>query len=171
LFGRSERGYAAQHIVVGSGSDEIIASETGEHAKDFNTALAWIDRNVPENGTIAAVPQGVIVNYLTRRINPTPCVFWDQNVMAIFGKVRMTSAFKNSHPDYVMIIDRNDGPIDPTSFGSPGYGEEVMRWIKQNYRTEIVIGHEPLQRGRLFGIKIMKYSPEAPAINQVSSSR
>ncbi len=163
LFGLSGRGYATQHIAVGSGTDEIFASETVEHAKDFNTALTWIESNVPENATIAAVPQGVVVNYLSHRINPTPCVFWDQNVMAIFGTARMTAAFESSPPDYVLIIDRHYGPLDPTCFGSPGYGQDVVQWIKQNYQTEVVIGHEPLEKNGLFGIEILKYSGERSA--------
>ena len=156
LFRQSEENYARQNISVGAGNNQMFASEFFlDHAKEFNTALDWIQRNVPKNATLAALPEGASLNFLTGRINPTPCLFWDHNVMAVFGETAMNSAFEQSPPDYVVIIDRNFGNLDPTPFGSPGYDQDVMRWIQQNYQTQILIGHEPLKHEG-FGIKILK---------------
>jgi hypothetical protein len=155
LFYQSTRNFAAQTVAVGSGGDRMVNSDTVEHAKIFNATLAWIQTNVPPNATMAALPQGTIINFLARRVNPTPCVFWDPNIMSVFGQTRMTSAFEQSPPDYILLAERRVGPIDRTYFGSPGYGRDVMQWIKQNYQIQIVIGHEPLKDGQ-FGIEILK---------------
>lgn len=156
LFRQSEENYLKQNISVGAGNNQMLASEFFlDHAKEFNAALDWIQRNVPKNATLAAVPEGASINFLAGRINPTPCIFWDHNVIAVFGEATMNAAFEQSPPDYVVIIDRNFGTLDPTPFGSPGYDQDVMRWIQQNYQTQILIGHEPL-KNEGFGIKILK---------------
>lgn len=156
LFRQSEANYAKQNISVGAGNNQMLASEFFlDHANEFNAALDWIQCNVPKDATLAAIPEGASINFLAGRINPTPCVFWDHNVMAVFGEATMNAAFERSPPDYVLIIDRNFGTLDPTPFGSPGYDQEVMRWIEQNYQTQILIGHEPL-KNKGFGIKILK---------------
>lgn len=155
LFQQSARNFAGQDIAVGFGGDRILASDKVEHAEIFNAAVNWIQTNVSSNATIAAVPQGPVINYLSRRVNPSPCVFWDPNIMSIFGQVKMTAAFEQSAPDYVLIVERKFGPIDRSYFGSQGYGGDLMQWIEKNYQTQILIGDEPLKNGA-FGIKILK---------------
>lgn len=176
LFHDSEESYARQTIPVGSGSDLMFASHEPEHAEDFNAALAWIEENVPKDGTLAVLPQGAIINFLTRRINPTPCVFWDSNELPFIGEATMTQAFERSPPDYVVIVHRDAPLIDLKPFGAPGYGGNVIEWIQQNYRPQRLIGHEPLAGG-LFGIKILKRitpasSPgsAAPPISQADTN-
>ena len=155
----SARNYAMQNIAVGSGPNRMLASEPLEHAETFNAALDWIERNVPRHATMAVLPQGAEINFLTRRINPTPCVAWDPNYVTLFGESRMTATYEKSPPDYIVIVERRVKLIDSAYFGTPGYGGDLMQWIGQNYQSQIIFGHEPLKNG-LFGIKIMKYSRE-----------
>jgi hypothetical protein len=156
LFRVSESDYAMQKISVGVGSNRMLASANLEHANEFNTALGWIEKNVPKNATIAALPQGAELNFLSRRTNPTPCVAWDPNYIAIFGESRMTATYKESPPDYIAIVDRRVKYIDSPCFGSAGYGKDLMQWIHQNYRVQTLIGQEPLRENGGFGIEILK---------------
>ncbi|MGH7940110.1 MAG: hypothetical protein ACREFR_03450, partial [Limisphaerales bacterium] len=162
LFRLSQSGYAMQNISVGAGGNRMLASAGLEHAKEFNAALGWIENKVPKDATLAALPQGAEINFLCRRINPTPCVAWDPNYMSIFGASRMTATYKKSPPDYIVIMERRVKYVDPSYFGSPGYGGDLMQWIGRNYQTQILFGHEPLRNGS-FGIKILKYCPEPSA--------
>jgi hypothetical protein len=158
LFHQSARNYALQNVAVGSGPNRMFASNSAESANTFNAALGWIKSNVPGNATLAVLPQGPMVNFLAGRINPTPCVFWDRLVDSVFDEAKMTAAFEKSPPDYVLIVERK-APVDSYDYlGSPGYGYDVMRWIKQNYRPQVLFGHEPLKNGQ-FGIEILKHSP------------
>ena len=40
-------------------------------ARNLNLALDWIDKNIPPRATLATLPEGVMLNYLSRRVNPT----------------------------------------------------------------------------------------------------
>jgi hypothetical protein len=156
LYRQSAQNYALQTVATGLGPDRMFAYDHTEHVNEFNAALGWIDSNVPQNATLAVLPVGPMINFLTGRINPTPCIFWDQNVISIFGEAKMTAGFEKSPPDYVLISERN-APTDSGYLGSPGYGHEVMQWIKQNYQVQVLFGHEPLKNGR-FGVEILKRS-------------
>jgi hypothetical protein len=89
--------------------------------------------------------------------------------MAIYGQASMTSAFEQSPPDYILIVERKVVRIDQSYFGSPGYGRDVMQWIKQNYQTQIVIGHEPLKNGA-YGIEILKRLGEPSSVSRQPST-
>jgi hypothetical protein len=163
LFNLSEKSYELKGLAVGSGGDKIFtygpAVDTGD---DLNAALGWVENNVPADRTLAVIPEGVTLNYLSRRINPTPCLFWDPNALAIFGQARMTARFEKNPPDYVLIVERNTADLGVGYFGSqPGYGVELMQWIRQNYAPVQLFGSEPLTDGR-FGVKIFKRLPAAP---------
>ena len=165
LFHDSESWYAAKTLAVGRGGDRIYAFDprlnpAGEGVKQ---ALAWIEKNVPRDGTLAILPEGTAINFLSRRINPTPCLDWTPTVLAAFGQDGMTAAFEKTPPDYIFLVERDTSEFGVGYFGrSPGYGVELMQWIGKNYQPVYLIGHEPL-RSRLFGIEFLKRLPPNPA--------
>jgi hypothetical protein len=159
LFLGSEKMFAAKNLAVGQGNDRIIAfgpDGNSVEARTVNAALAWMDTNVPPDATVAALPQGVLLNYLSRRINPTPCLDWNPTMFTVFSQEKMTTAFENSPPDYVLLVEWKSYDFGVGYFGSdPGYGEELMDWVGKNYSLVKLVGSEPLKKG-LFGIKILK---------------
>ena len=126
-------------------------------------AATWIETHTAPTNTLAVLPEGVMLNYLTRRDNPTPYVVFAFEVRA-FGEQTMLSAYEKNPPDYVVLIQRDSSEYGVRYFGQQkGYGLDVMEWVRQNYEPVELIGAEPLQTGA-FGIKILKHlSPPAPA--------
>ncbi len=162
LFQQSDRFYAAKNLAVGFGGDRIITtgpSSNATEARSTETAVEWIAKNVPPDATLAALPQGAMLNYFSRHINPTPCVDWNPNMLQVFGESNMTAAFEKTPPDYVALVEWKPFEFGVDYFGrDPGYGMAVMQWIKARYQPVQLIGQEPLQNG-LFGIKILKREP------------
>jgi hypothetical protein len=164
LFHQSEKHYAAKNLVVGQGSDRIVASGPDGNSVEARTtkaALSWIETNIPPDATVAALPQGVILNFLSRRINPTPDLDWNPTMFTVFGQEKMTAGFEKNPPDYVLLVEWTPYEFQTGEFGRfPGYGVELMQWIDKNYRPVKLFGSEPLKNG-LFGIKILKRIPTA----------
>jgi hypothetical protein len=162
LWGYSEHMYSFKHQPVGSGGDQIVTFGPGVDLGDeVKTALDWMNQNLPANATLAVVPSGVTLNFLTRRVNPTPCVFWDPNLLAVCGSKEMTGRFEAHPPDYVLLTGGSHRDWDIAYFGSdPSDGAEVMDWIWKNYQEVLVIGHAPLRDGQ-FGLEFLKYAPPA----------
>lgn len=165
LFLQSEKFYAAKNLAVGRARDRIIGfGPTGNavEARTTKAALAWIETNVPPDATLAALPQGVIVNYLSRRINPTPCLDWNPTMFTVFSQEKMTAAFEKNPPDYIMLVEWKTYEFGIGYFGQqPGYGVDLMQWIGKNYAPVALFGSEPLKNG-LFGMKILKRIPASP---------
>jgi hypothetical protein len=141
---------------IGHGGDQFyIVGPTLSDGSRIRKALDWIDDNVPAKATLAVLPSGVTINYLTRHVNPTPCLFWDPNAMGMWGQAAMTARFESRPPDYVVLVHQDQSEFGVGILGSyPGYGVDLMQWIKQNYDTAALIGDEPFQ-AEGFGIKIL----------------
>jgi hypothetical protein len=136
LFLRSESYYRQKAVPVGQGGDKIMAYPTAVDPFHGNvkTAVSWIQKNTPSDATLAVLPEGAMINYLSRRVNPTRCLAWVPPVMAVFGQTNLTAAFEKNSPDYVLIIARNTSEFGVGYFGYyPGYGTELMRWLDDHY--------------------------------------
>jgi hypothetical protein len=126
-------------------------------------ALSWVQTNVPPEATLAVLPEGVMINYLSRHVNPTPHLFWVPPVMAVFGQTNMAAAFEKNSPDYVVIIARNTSEFGVGFFGYyRGYGTELMQWIDDHYDRVYPAdptGKPPFGNRPFFGLQILKRRP------------
>ena len=167
LFLRSEFYYLQKNVPVGRGGDKIMAY--GPTMDPFHgrveVALSWVQKNVPPEATLAVLPEGAMINYLSRHVNPTPCLVWVPPVMAVFGQTNMAAAFEENSPDYVVIIARNASEFGVGYFGYyRGYGTELMQWIDDHYDRVYPAeptGKPPFGNRPFFGVQIMKRRPPA----------
>ncbi len=174
LFLHAKKFYDSKNLAVGEGGDRILAfgpDGNPVEARTMKAALAWIKTNVPTGATIAALPQGVMLNYLSRHINPTPDLDWNPTMFSVFSQEKMTAAFEKNPPDYVLLVEWNayDFGIGGEFGHFPGYGVDVMRWIQNNYAPVQLFGSEPFQKIGLFGIKILKRLPAVSAQNKIEN--
>lgn len=157
LFCESHSFYAQKNFPVGQPSDKIVTyGPPWDVGPDISAAVDWTKINMPANATLAVLPEGVSLNYLTRHVNPTPYLVWEPVAMSVFGQTNMTAAFEKNPPDYIFLIERDTREFGFGYFGqSPQYGGALMQWIGKNYQAVILFGHEPFQNGA-FGVKILK---------------
>jgi hypothetical protein len=165
LFLCSESYYLQKNVPVGRGGDKIMAygPATDPFHGRVEVALSWVQNNVPPEATLAMLPEGAMINYLSRHVNPTRHLLWLPLVMAGFGQTNMTAAFEENSPDYVVIIARSTSEFGVGYFGYyPRYGTELKHWIDGHYdrvypadATEII----PAGNNPFFGLQIMKRRP------------
>jgi hypothetical protein len=154
----SQQLYSDKTMPVGSGADTILAYNPHFHALDAEVAAAsrWIETNVPPRATLAVLPAGVILNYLSRHINPCGYVAWNPPEVAAFGQEKMTAAFIQSNPDYVIELCIDYGEYREAYFGQQKrFGLDAQQWIDAHYQLVQMFGHDWLKDGQ-FGIKILK---------------
>jgi hypothetical protein len=158
LLVQSQFIYQDKTIVVGQGADVLFApsEKINPAGAAIQSALTWLEQNTPPSASLAVLPEGVMVNYLARRTNPTHYLVWNPAELVAFGGDKMTADFQANAPDYILLIHR-----DAADFGTAYFGQEerfgggLMRWIKKNYEPVYLIGAEPLQTPD-FGLKILK---------------
>ncbi len=170
LLAQSELSYLNKTFALGNGADEV-KTFNGNVKPDgigIRESLSWLREHSPTNATLAVMPEGALVKYLERRVNPTGYPVWIPPELHVFGQSNMTAAFVQHSPDCVMFI-HNESAVKAYKlmyFGQrEDYGLPVMRWIRENYDLVYQIGAVPLQTTN-FGVQILKrrVSTRAPQI-------
>ena len=159
-FGISQRLYRMKTLEIGSGGDAIFAF--GPATEWRGTALIDTLRALeatPRDATLAVLPEGVMINYLSRRGNPTPYINLMMPELLTFGESVIRRTFEMAPPDYILLVHRGTTEYGVPYFGSdPRNGQAIMDWIGRRYTTVEVIGRTPLREGG-YGIAILKASP------------
>ena len=138
---------------VGSGADAFLALPY--KGQDVAIAVAKIRENTGRSQTLAVLPEGCIVNYLSRRTNPTPYTTYLGVELEAFGDERMTECYERHPPDFVLLVHR-DTLVYGRQFFGRDYGEELYQWIMSHYRPVVQIEKMPLQQAGQFGVLLLQ---------------
>jgi len=136
LFVLSESYYLHKQLPVGSGGDEIMAYNLNVDPfhGTVNQALSWIEKNTSPGATVAVLPEGAMINYLSRRVNPTTILVWVPPLIAVYGQTNMDAAFEKNSPDYVLIVARSASEFGVGFFGyDPRFGMNLIQWVNEHY--------------------------------------
>ena len=111
-----------------------------------------------------------MINYLSRRVDPTRSLDWTPPVIAAFGQTNMMAAFEKGSPDYVLIIARNTTEFGVGFFGhDPRYGLELLRWVDDHYDRVYPLpgpgGKSGPREQSFWELEILKRRPVLPAGN------
>jgi hypothetical protein len=132
IVAESARNHADQTQPVGSGADRFYAF--GPKLDETGAVVNWCAerlRSIPPNATLLVLPEGVMINYLTRHERPMPEFQSNEDEEEYIGQLG------RSRPDYVIYIwgDRREGSTP--RFGDPGQpGEKIVKWLRENYVIE-----------------------------------
>jgi len=148
--------YRSKQERIGIGGDMFYAlGPTSQwQGAAVRDVLSRIEQTIPPNATMAVLPEGVMINYLARRANPTPYINLMPPELLAFGEDRVLESLQATPPDYVVLVRKDETEYGVPPFGSHANGARIMTWIEEHYRTVSVVGQPP-RRGEN-GIEIMK---------------
>jgi len=135
---------------VGRGPDAFRAGPVGFLV---NRLVEELERVVPREATMAVLPEGVMINYLVRRVTPVRFVNFLPPELAMFGEDRMLEELRARPPDYVVLVGRTTEEYGLPRFGVD-YGRALRAWIASGYRREGLVGAPPFE-GPSFGIELL----------------
>lgn len=127
---------------VGSGADAFTALP--REGSGVALGLKMIDANVGRSQTLAVLPEGVIINYLSRRTNPTPYTTYLGVELEAFGDENMTESYERHPPDYILLVYRPTPEYGRLFFGKD-FGQQLYRWIMSRYRPVAQVGKTPMK--------------------------
>jgi hypothetical protein len=116
--------------------------------------LDEISTRIGVNETFAVLPEGVMLNYLSRRVNPTPYINFMPPELTMFGEDHMVATFATHPPDYILLVHKDTSEYGGRFFGFD-YGKHLYSWIRTHYRDTRLFGAPPLQ-GSKFGILLLR---------------
>lgn len=145
----------AYRIPVGDGGDRFLADE---RARPLNAMVAEINQRLGPGDRLMVVPEGVMLNYLTRRPSSSPYPTFLPPEMVMFGEDRVVASLRDDPPEFVVLLDR------PMAEYGLRFGEEypssMLRWIRKRYTREIVVAGIA-SPGASFGLELWR-RVEAP---------
>ena len=143
--------YSAKNYPVGNDGDSMYAFRSDIEPRGWFTARAveWIRANLRVQDTLVVLPEGVMINYLSRRTNPTPFINFMVPELQIYGEDVILDAFKHHSPDYIAIVHKSTAEYGVGFFGKdPDYGKSIMKWVDDNYTPIKLFGSKPLENNQ-----------------------
>jgi len=138
-------------FAVGEGADSFRADIRGSFVGEAVRLL----RLEPESATVAAIPEGVMLNYLARRENPTPYVNFMPPEIVLFGERTILERLRARPPDWIVLVHKDTSEYGFPFFGRD-YGREIALWIQESYALARDLGQPPLMPGTVFGIRLLR---------------
>jgi len=120
----------SRQAVMGEGSDSFRVGARGLRVRQAMEEAASL---IGPDQTMAVLPEGVMLNYLLRRVNPTPYINLMPPECVLFGEGRMLDAFQGDPPDLIVYVAKNTAEYGMGQFGS-GYSTRLWTWISERYR-------------------------------------
>ncbi len=148
--------YAQKTFPVGSGGDIILTRdpEISPRGAVMELALEKISKIVKPDETLLVLPRGITLNYLARRVNPTPYAKYIPPQFNMLGEEKVLDVVKDSSPDYIALVEWDSTEHGARYFGKD-YAIKLYSWIMENYTQVEKIGNQPFT-GKGFGVVIMK---------------
>ena len=154
----SQRFYRLKTFNLTEGKDAIVTYSAAMFplAPAEKEALHVIGNLTAPGDGVVVIPEGAMINYLSRRRNPTPYLNFLPPEMSYYGESAMLGSMTATCPECIVLVRRNLKEFGETNFGAtPRYGKQMLDWINQEYVTVKLIGDEPFENDGM-GIKIMK---------------
>ena len=120
-----------------------------------NEATAEIKARVEQKQTLVVLPEGVMLNYLTRRVNSTRHSNFMPDGMLIFGEDEILQTLRDHPPDFIMIVHKDTADFGLPFFGQD-YGESIYAWVQDGYEEVWLIGNRPIEKRYRFGMLLMQ---------------
>ena len=123
-------------VVVGSGRDAFRSDLQGAYVEEAVTRFTTSGA-----GSLAVLPEGVMINYLARAPNPTPYINFMPPEEILFGDAAWTEAFQRAPPDVILIVPKDTSEYGRGPFGT-GYATSLAAWVAAGYTPREAIRFE-----------------------------
>lgn len=117
-------------IPLGAGPNRFLAEP--RFARHIDALLQRLEQAPPDK-TLAVLPEGAAINFLSRRANPTAYHTLLPPEFIMFGQNAIFTSLRDHPPDYIALLQRSTKEYGPRGFGR-GYADPILRWIHDNYR-------------------------------------
>ena len=143
--------FTNKHVMIAGDRDRFWGDERGIAV---NIVLEEIEKYVRTDQTLVPVPEGVMINYLSRRTCPIPYLNLNPPNFIFYGERTILASFQEHRPDFILIAHKDTSEFGYQYFGRD-YAKELFAWIRRNYEGLTLIGERPHHNG-YYGMLLMR---------------
>jgi hypothetical protein len=143
--------WSQKTVIVGTDGDAFRADARGNVV---NAAVQELAHLSGPGDTLVVVPEGLIINYLARRENPTAQLNFTPPAIIMYGEPIMLDALRSHPPTYIILTGVDTSEYGPRFFGGD-YAKDIGGWMQENYVVIRVIGARPF-RDPGFGLALFR---------------
>jgi hypothetical protein len=170
----SNRFYAHKDLALGSGADAIRVHSLPSTGRGpvLAKTLELLEGEMGPQDTLLVLPEGVILNYWLRRINPTRFnLFLPTEIEAFGGEEAVLGEIRSAPPDFVVLAHRLSVEFGVGPFGrDPRNGQRLLAWVREHYRPIARIGSQPFVSKR-FGVVVLQRKAAAREVGEAGGLR
>ncbi len=148
---------SGQTLAIGEGRDQFYcdAPDIDETGSLIGWAVEFL-KTAPPRATVCVVPEGAMINYLSRRTNP---------ILVGNNEEKNVEQMRRTPPDYVIFAPRDLVELGITRYGAPGEpGHLLLPWLQANYVVAAGRGGDPMDsKSPHKGLLILRHDPKAAA--------
>jgi hypothetical protein len=157
---RSQRALALKIQPIAAGRDRFYCFPAQmDSIGGVVSAVIGVLREKGHHQTLTVLPEGESINYFARLRNPVPHACFYRGAMETQTESELVEDLQRTSPYWIVIISR-----DLIGWGIERYGEntesgeEVLTWVRQNYKQVASIGGDPLDYHERGAIIFRSYS-------------
>jgi hypothetical protein len=147
-----QRRIATERVAVGTGADRFVADARGV---PLQRTVDDVRRRLGPGARLAVLPEGVMVNYLTRVPSSSEFVSFMPPEAAMFGEDSLLRSLQRDPPEFIAIVQR---PID--EYGYSGFGQDfapaLAAWIRSHYHVDTSV--PGVGDGGAFAVQLLRRS-------------
>ena len=151
-LGETRGWLAVKGFTLGDGPDRFRADFRAPY---LTAALRGIGGLARPGDTLAALPEGVMLNYLLRVRTSIPYLTMLPSDVAKFGEDELLGALQRNPPALVALVHRDSAEFGPRFFGRD-YAQRTVEWIRRHYEPAGRAGDPPFQPGSTFGVSVWR---------------
>ncbi len=151
----SHDAHIAQTVALGEGRDRFYCD--APDIDETGSLIKWtVDylQTAPPRATVCVLPEGAMINYLSRRNDP---------VCAARDDAEAVNAMRRTPPDYVIYVSRTLVALGVAKYGQPGEpGYPILQWLRaNNYVIAGGQGGDPFDsESHRKGVLILRHEPK-----------
>lgn len=151
--------YAMKNYSVASGHDRLLTfnEELFSYGPIINKTLSYIDQSMTPNDSFIVMPDGVMLNYLSRKNNASRYFEFTPNIVEAIGEEKIIHEISLTPPSFIILTKKDTSEHGARYFGVD-YALNIYSWITDNYDKVFSTGDGTLT-GNDFGITIYKRKP------------